>query len=676
MTTSGDPTLPPDISGAQTMIAAESTTSASMSTSRKVERGETVGRYVVLDVLGRGGMGVVYAAYDPELDRKVALKLLRPDAATEGSLGSARLLREAQAMAKLSHPNVITVHDVGTIGEDVFVAMEFVAGTTLDDWREASKREWREILDVFIQAGRGLAAAHQVGLVHRDFKPENVMVGEDGRVRVMDFGLARPSGSVTGLTEALEGAEDIVDSTSTSSKLLDTPMTVTGAVMGTPAYMSPEQHLGHETDARADQFSFCVALYESLYGMRPFAGENLASLAFQVVQGKVREPPRDASAPGSVWRVIQRGLSRRSTERYENMGALLEQLERDPTALRKRGLLGVGFVAALGLGAYGLSVAGSAANTCEGGEHKLAGAWDDEVRAQVKSTFEASGLSFADDAFARAEVLLDGYTDRFLASYLDACEATQVRGEQSPALMDRRMACLDARRVELEALTTALTTADTELIAKAPQAITSLSSLAPCNDLEALTRAVPLPEDSATRDKVEDLDLRLARIKGMYEAAQYEPARAETQEVVDEAVATGYPPVHARALYRLGTVQGRVGRRGRGLREPARGHPHRAGAGGRRARGLRRPDARLRRRLPASEVRPGRKLARGRDRPRPAFRKRPRRDAGPQHACADPPRPRRPGGRARGLSTGARVVRVQRAPASPDSAATPVRERR
>jgi predicted Ser/Thr protein kinase len=210
-----------------------------------------VGRYELRERLGAGGMGVVYAAYDAELGRRVAVKLLHETGA-EGQARD-RILREAQALARLSHPNVVQIYEIGAVGRQVFVAMEFAEGLTLAQW-QAQRRGWRELLAVYVDAGRGLAAAHAAGLVHRDVKPENVLVGADGRVRVLDFGLAR------GVAEAIEPGP-----AATHDALL-APITATGAVMGTPAYMSPEQWRGEPTDARSDQFSFCVALYAAVHG--------------------------------------------------------------------------------------------------------------------------------------------------------------------------------------------------------------------------------------------------------------------------------------------------------------------------------------------------------------------------------------------------------------------------
>ena len=262
-------------------------------------RGASIGRYVVIDRIGEGGMGVVYAAYDPELDRRVAIKLLqaseRGDRSTEGR---ARLLREAQAIARIAHPNVVGVHDVGTFGDGIFVAMEYVEGTTLRAWLAERPRAAREILAMFLQAGRGLAAAHAKGLVHRDFKPDNVIVGNDSRARVLDFGLAQ---AVAG-SEAFAQSRVVPPSAESGPSLsLETPLTQTGVLMGTPLYMAPEQFLGKKTDSRTDQYSFCCALLEALWGEHPIAASaNVMVLADHVARGELRAEPLDPEASGAA----------------------------------------------------------------------------------------------------------------------------------------------------------------------------------------------------------------------------------------------------------------------------------------------------------------------------------------------------------------------------------------
>src|SRR5688572_8114952 len=359
-------------------------------------RGASIGRYVVLGLVGRGGMGEVYAAYDPELDRKVAVKLLRvkPGAGVSLAEGRQRTLREAQAIARLSHPNVVVVYDVGTFEEKVFIAMEFLDGNTAGYWAQVERRTWQEVLKVYVAAGRGLAAAHDKGLVHRDFKPENVMVGRDGQVRVMDFGLARQvsekpaaekpvapvvgegtstmvtqriavNSSQSGVPQPVDGSTLVLNGVGTglptnddmltsNSAMFDHRLTRTGAMMGTPAYMAPEQFRGIATDARTDQFSFCIALYEALYGERPFAGNTLMALTTNVVNGRIREAPPNSNVPAWIRKILLRGLRVSPDERYPGTSELLDALAKNPAVARRRAAFvgsAVLLAVALGFGA-------------------------------------------------------------------------------------------------------------------------------------------------------------------------------------------------------------------------------------------------------------------------------------------------------------------------------------
>ncbi|HUS32497.1 MAG TPA: protein kinase [Kofleriaceae bacterium] len=288
--------------------------------------GDRVGRYLVLSSIGAGGMGVVFAAYDPQLDRKVALKLLRANlAGVNAKEARTRLKREAQAIAQLNHPNVVGVYDVGTTDDgDVYIAMEFVEGDTLTTWLKKWPRTWREILEVFHQAARGLMAAHSVGLLHRDFKPDNVLVGGDGRVRVTDFGLARSlfldtdsaRGAVTGVAQG-SGPKPAHGSP------LGVDLTATGTVLGTPRYMPPEQLMGPTIDARADQFSFCVALYEALWSKHPLKGAT--SVAMLEEDAKAQPPP-ESKVPSSIVRAVMRGLEKDRAKRFPTLSALIHEL--------------------------------------------------------------------------------------------------------------------------------------------------------------------------------------------------------------------------------------------------------------------------------------------------------------------------------------------------------------
>lgn len=519
-------------------------------------RGAVMGRYMVLERLGSGGMGVVYAAYDPELDRKVAIKLLQagtPD--VERSGGQMRLLREAQAMARLSHPNVIAVYDVGTWGERVFVAMELVEGSNLREWLKAAPRGWREIVEVFLAAGRGLAAAHAAGLIHRDFKPDNVLLGQDGRVRVLDFGLARSAGELPGPARPLPlpPEETSTSSGSPLSTPLSTPLTQVGQLIGTVAYMAPEQRLGQSFDARSDEFSFCVALYEALYGKRPFPAHVPPE------KWRVPEPPRDSLVPPAVRRVVLRGLHRDPGERFPSMDALLEALGDTVRVRQRRWLAGVGLLAlALGVG-LPLSFQDSAESLCRGAPRRLEGIWNKPRQQALEKAFLATGRPQAADVWARSRDVLDTYASAWAAMHTEACEATRVRGEQSDEVLSLRMACLDRRLQSLAALTHVYAQADAALLEQAAKAAHALPPLADCADVEALRAPVRPPRDAATQQRVEALRTRLAQAQARFDSGQYMPALEVAREVAAEALTLQYRPLEAEALELRGVLEEKAG---------------------------------------------------------------------------------------------------------------------
>ncbi len=301
---------------------------------------DKIGRFVVDGVLGRGGMGLVLAAHDPDLDRKVAIKLLHGDGG--GTVGRTRLMREAQAMARLRHPNVVTVHEAGTHDGQLYVAMELVPGGTVRTWMDAHPRAGvDEVLAMFTPAGRGLAAAHAAGLVHRDFKPENVLLDHDGRVLVTDFGLAGVQGAPSAPSESMDRTD--------REPALHQTLTRTGDVMGTPRYMSPEQHRGEATDARTDQFAYCASLYEALYGVRAFAGDSYEVIRCNAELGEVTPPPGDRDVPARIHDAVRRGLRVDAAERWPSMQALLDALSPVAAVSTPRGwILPVAAVVALG----------------------------------------------------------------------------------------------------------------------------------------------------------------------------------------------------------------------------------------------------------------------------------------------------------------------------------------
>ena len=536
-----------------------------------LDRGATVGRYLILGRLGEGGMGVVYTAHDPELDRAVALKVMRGGHGPKASSSDApaRLLREAQALARLAHPNVVAVHDVGAIGDEVWLAMEYVQGKTLGAWLKEQPRPWREVLAIFRQAGEGLAAAHQAGLVHRDFKPDNVLVGDDGRARVLDFGLARATERTPSLPPLGDGASEpgaarsgprLLSSVGQRSEL-QSELTQDGAIVGTPAYMSPEQHLGLPVDARSDVFSFAVALWEALYGAHPFAAQTRAELIFAVTRGKVRPPARRGEAPRYVHRVLLRALSSNPGDRFADLRALLDALARGRR--RRQRLLvaaALGALALVALVALLLRPAPVVAPPpCRGAEALLVGVWDDARREAVQKAILASGELSAATAWERARDHLDLYARAWAVMREDACEATQVRAEQSPELMDLRIACLDRHLRQVDALVDLLAEADQAVAARAVTAVAALPPLDRCADIHALQSPTPLPDDPRERRRIDALQGRLAGVKANLDAGRIADGIARASDLAADAQGVAYPPLHAEIALRRGQLLDRNG---------------------------------------------------------------------------------------------------------------------
>ena len=499
-------------------------------------------------------MGVVVSAYDPDLDRKVAIKVLRAELADGESAthGQQRLLREAQAMAKLSHPNVVTVYEVGTLSDRVFIAMEYIDGVTLSAWLDGGPRPWREVIEVFEQAGAGLAAAHAAGLVHRDFKPDNVLIRKSGVAAVADFGLA----SAAGIPMAGEQlAPDSIRSAHLDRSSFNMTLTRTGQLLGTPAYMSPEQFAGTKVDERADQFSFCVALHEALFGVAPFEGNTLPTLYDNIMAGKVRTPASSAKVPKWVLEALVRGLRADPEDRYPSMQALLAALTRDPAAgLRKRIMFGgIGLVMVL----LSSIVAGAIYQSrhedpCAGVAAEIEPVWDAKSRDAVNRAFKQSGQPGARDTFERVDRAMRSYVVAWSSMRTQACEATFERREQSEGLLDLRVRCLQRRRKEADAVAKLLARSDDPaLLRNAVQATAQLTPLEACADTEALLAAVPPPEDPGVRAKVEELRARLDEVAALNMAntqASFKEGGEIAQQVEKEAQKLAYRPIQAEAL--------------------------------------------------------------------------------------------------------------------------------
>jgi tetratricopeptide (TPR) repeat protein len=524
----------------------------------RLQKGQLIGRYVILEPLGEGGMGVVYSAFDPELNRRVALKfLLPPGSAEQGAEHRARMLREAQALAQLSHPNVIGVHDVGSWEHSIFLAMELVEGETLRSWMRARVHSWREVVKVFLAAGEGLAAAHGAGLVHRDFKPGNVLLGKNGRICVLDFGLAKLATAAdpalpAGPPQSGSSTEES-RSGSASTSLLDRAVTRVGARVGTLRYMAPEQMEGRPVDARSDQFSFCVSLHEALYGVRPFAGNAEDELTNNVLAGRLVAPPPGAGVPPWVRRAVLKGLSIDPAQRFPSMPALLKALADDPWPRRRRALtLSAGALVVAGL-AFGVTQnAKDRSRLCRGSATLLEPVWSSATQARIEQAFAAAAAA---DTWPRVKAGVEAYLTNFTAQRQQACEATHVRGEQSEEVLALRLACLDERLTELGALTQVLMTADSAVAARAVTAVTGLTPVTDCADVKALTALERPPTDEATRAKVAALDELLAQVQADVRVGRAGQAKPKAAEAVAAARALQYRSKEGEALLYRGLIE-------------------------------------------------------------------------------------------------------------------------
>jgi tetratricopeptide (TPR) repeat protein/predicted Ser/Thr protein kinase len=494
-----------------------------------------IGRFTVTKRIGEGGMGVVFAAYDPELDRKLAIKLLRGHHRSDDR-SRARLMREAQALGRLSHPNVVAVYEIGDWQGEVYVAMEFVPGETLRHWL-VRPRPWLEILDVLIQAGRGLRAAHEAGLVHRDFKPDNVMVDDDRRARVLDFGLARRR-------EDLDATDERSPDDAKVPKPLALSLTRAGSMVGTPVYMAPEQHEGAPATASGDQFSFCVTAFEALFGRRPFVGETMIALIEAARDGDIQAVPRDSPVPARVREAVLRGLSAAPSNRWPSMAELLAELE----AVRGRRTSWWPVLAAGSAGAIVTAVLAASwpeteqGPSCSGVDASaLAGTWDDARRGQIEKAMLATQLPHARSSFAVLSGALDEWTGEWLAVQRRACEATHVQAVQSTAVLERQQACLAGQARRVDGLLEVFVDADPAVLERTGELLEQLPDPQRCSD----------PDEEATLDpklaeRVAAIEGRIGEVEGLIAVGKRERARERLGAIELEAEDLVHPRTELR----------------------------------------------------------------------------------------------------------------------------------
>ena len=502
-----------------------------------IRRGDAIGRYQVRSLLGAGGMGQVFTALDPELGRTVALKLVLRDGRAPSSRERARLLREAQALAKLQHPNVVAIHDVGTQGDQVFIAMELITGDTLGAWLASSARPWRAIIAVFVAAGRGLAAAHAGGIVHRDFKPSNVVVGTD-RVVVVDFGLACARGD--------EAAREDSGGMSSPPSVFDVSLTLTGERVGTLRYMAPEQHTGGLVSPLTDQFAFAAALWEALYGVAPFPGVSSAEVLRKMKSGPA-VPPSARTVPERVRAALARALAVEPERRWPCLDDLLAALQPTP-ARRGRSLV----LAGLAMGLVAVAFVGgrkqAAAPSCGAGAAIAKEVWSAAARARVQTAFRATGQPYADGVFQRVDAAMTAKLDAWARAHRDSCEATHVRHEQSDALLDLRTRCLGRARAEIETLVTLLADTSKAGIDHALVAIGEAGDTASCSDVTAMTAVLLPPTDPDLARQVAELERERARVVAVDHLGRAKEAVAGGRALLERARRLGYAPILAEVL--------------------------------------------------------------------------------------------------------------------------------
>lgn len=494
-------------------------------------RGLQISRYVVLELVGSGAMGSVYAAYDPQLDRRVALKLVSGPAV--GREATERLLREARALAKLSHSNVVQVFDAGEVEGQVFLTMEFVEGQSLAEFARG-ERTTKEKFAALRSAGRGLAAAHAAGIVHRDFKPANVMVGRDGRVRVVDFGLARPARAVSrGAVESgeLPGAAPAAPGKTTAST------SQVGGIEGTPRYMSPEQFRGEPADARSDQFAFCVTAWELLFGTFPFAGTDFESLRAEVLAGRRAEAPGGLSAASVA--ALYRGLSLDPSKRFESMDALLAAfLPRTERRTIPWWLVGT-LVLALSAGAR----LGVRSFDCRQQATDARARFTTEDGAALTTAFESSKLPYARETAERTIAAVERWVAELADASAATCRAEPFVGARTHFDLDRR-ACVDASAQQLTVLLDAFRTADAKVVENATRAVGNLPDVARCaTDRQALEH----PSDPQQQAAANEVRARLAQSAALTDLGQLEPATKAADAALKQAREVSFPPLLAAA---------------------------------------------------------------------------------------------------------------------------------
>jgi serine/threonine protein kinase len=518
-----------------------------------MEAGAKFGRYTIVDRLGAGGMGDVYRAYDADLQRIVALKTIRKRSTQDESdslrdrqdQDRIRWVREAQSMARVSHPNIVPIFDIGESDAGPYMAMEFVDGWTLKGWLSKEKRNWRTVCRVLLAAGAGLAAAHRAGLIHRDFKPDNILIAKDGSVKVADFGLARPADG---------GPVNPDERTGASVSIYSSEVSVEGQVVGTPAYMAPEQMIGAPADERADQYAFCVTLYESIFHARPFERETIGEAIEAIALRQYRATHRHSLAPRALFRLLDRGLSFAREQRFSSLQLLLDEI--DALLHRTHARLRVGAAALLIVSGVAVPfVRGSegvpADPRCDVNDLRSNDDWSVDDRQAIRATYLRSGAAEAFDALSRIESALDDYSQKIASVRGDVCQKRMESSTWSAAAQSAfsmTMQCLDVAAASSRTILASLGDASQETIFRASGAISSLADPNACGQATALSRFGHVVADYES-------EADFARAQALANLGKYDAATQSLQTIIRRASDSSNLALAGRAYLSLGLVQ-------------------------------------------------------------------------------------------------------------------------
>lgn len=536
-----------------------------VSTVEEPRVGLRLGRYVLLREVGAGGMGVVFEAYDTELDRRAAIKILRsvsPHAAYDGEvrrkLGE-RLMREGQALARLDSRHVPAIYDLGLFQGDPFIATEYIQGQSMRQWLAGRRRSWREILDVMQHVAAGLSDAHACGLIHRDLKPENIMITDAGQVYVLDFGLVtsvdvHDPASAGELDGSEAGPEGDAGHNRKFGRGFAHELTRMGGVLGTPSYMSPEQHRGEPARPATDQFSFAVTLYEALYGKLPFRGTTRWQIATEIAETELVIPEASTGIPHGLVAIVQRGLSREPSERYPSMAAMSAALAICRSSPKRRMTYGLTVVVSLALSASVVAYGQTHSRISVGcdGSARIAEVWHEQRRKTTRSAVARALQGAAPETWRKLELDIDAHAESWSDSRDLLCEDQRNRAALESLALDIERVCRESQLAAFDQWLDVMENAEAATIHRAIDALHTLPQAEQCDDLDELDGRARSRLTVVALAELEGARAELARLTMDYESKGWSRGYAERlEQLVDSAESLDYAPLLAEVYHQV-----------------------------------------------------------------------------------------------------------------------------